>query len=171
MPLSAEGLVEDHLDALYGLARVWVRDSDLAQDLTHRTFLKAFEKRGQLRESGAARAWLISILRNEIASEYRVRSRELAWERDTLDDLPAAEPCEEGLDSEAILALPLALQRVPETSRHILLLRFQQELSYEEIASTLALPLGTVMSRLHRAKAAVRAQVMALANRPQEGAP
>lgn len=170
MPVSAECLVEDHLDALYGLARAWVRDSDLAQDLTHRTFLKAFEKRGQLREPGAARAWLISILRNEIASEFRTRGREMTWEREALDDLPA-EPCEDGLDSDAILALPLALQRVPETSRHILLLRFQQELSYDEIAQALALPLGTVMSRLHRAKAAVRAQIMALADRAQEGAP
>ncbi len=170
MPVSAECLVEEHLDALYGLARAWLRDADLAQELTHRAFLKAFEKRGQLRERGAARAWLIGILRNEIASEFRVRGRELNWEPDALDDLPA-EPCEDGLDPEALLALPLALERVPEASRHILLLRFQQELSYEEIAHALALPLGTVMSRIHRAKAALRVQVMALAGRPQEGAP
>lgn len=170
MPISAESLVEVHLDALYGLARAWVRDADLAQDLTHRTFLKAFEKRGQLREPGAARAWLITILRHEIASEFRVRDREMAWEPETFEALPA-ETGDEGLDPDAVLALPLALQRVPEPSRHILLLRFQQELSYEEIASTLALPLGTVMSRLYRAKAAVRAQVLALCDRAQEGAP
>lgn len=170
MPLSAECLVECHLDALYGLAKAWVRDSDLAQDLTHRTFLKAFEKREQLRDSGAARSWLIAILRNEIASEFRSRGRELTWEREALDELPA-EPCEDGLDAEALLALPLALERVPEASRTILLLRYQQELSYEEIARAMALPLGTVMSRLHRAKAAVRTQVLALAHRAQEGAP
>jgi len=169
LPVSAESLVEDHLDALYGLARAWVREPDLAQELVHRAFLKAFEKRGQLREPGAARAWLIAILRNEVASEFRSRGRELSWEREALDDLPA-EPCPEDLDGEALLALPLALERVPETSRHILLLRFQQELSYEEIARLLALPLGTVMSRLHRAKAAVRAQILALAGRAQEGA-
>lgn len=170
MAPTAEALVTEHLDALYGLARAWLRDDGLAEDLTHRVFLRAFEKRGQLRCPEAARSWLIGILRNEIASEFRSRGRLVTWEAEAFDALPDA-PADPDLHPEAMDALPLALERLPEGSRSILLLRFQQELSYDEIARTLAVPLGTVMSRLHRAKQALKQQLSALAGPFPEGTP
>lgn len=168
MPPTAESLVSEQLDALYGLARAWLRDDGLAEELTHRTFLKAFERRGQLRCAESARSWLIGILRNEIASEFRSRGRLVSWEAEAFDTLPAPQP-DPVLHPDALEALPLAMERLPEGSRSILLLRFQQELSYEEIAHTLAVPLGTVMSRLHRAKQALRGQLEALVGLTPEG--
>lgn len=170
MAPTAETLVTEHLDALYGLARAWLRDEGLAEELTHRVFLKAFERRGQLRCPESARAWLIGILRNEIASEFRSRGRLVAWEAEAFEALPDAQG-DSDLHPEALEALPLALERLPEGSRSILLLRFQQELSYDEIARTLAVPLGTVMSRLHRAKQALKQQLSALAGPFPEGTP
>lgn len=170
MSVSAESLVAEHLDALYGLSRAWLRDEVLAEELTHRTFLKAFERRGQLRNPECTRAWLIGILRHEIASEFRSKGREVGWEGEAWDALPATteEPafCDEDLE-----VLPMALDQIPDASRTILLLRFQQELTYEEIARTLAVPLGTVMSRLHRAKQALKLQVQALMGLTPEGMP
>jgi RNA polymerase sigma-70 factor, ECF subfamily len=160
--VSAEHLVDAHLEALHGLAVAWTHDRDLAQELTHRTFLKAIERRAQLRDPGAARAWLITILRNELVSEFRRRRREVAWEVEH-EEIP--EPGPDGpWNPEALEALPAALDCLPEAARTILLLRFQQELRYEDIAAVLQIPLGTVMSRLHRAKAALRTHLTAMAS-------
>lgn len=151
---SAESLVQAHLDALYGLARAWTRDGDLAKELTHRAFLKAFEKRGQLRNPEAARAWLIAILRNEMMSEFRQRRIEVELD----EEMPGyvEDPVDLECDEAMLFALPAAVNGLPDGMREILLLRFQQELSYEDISRILGLPMGTVMSRLHRAKAALR---------------
>jgi RNA polymerase sigma-70 factor (ECF subfamily) len=60
------------------------------------------------------------------------------------------------VDPSLLAALPGALDQLPDPAREILLLRFQQELSYDQISDLLGLPLGTVQSRLHRAKAALK---------------
>lgn len=158
MPLTCEHLVEGHLDALHAYARMRLRDGDLARDLVQRTFLKAFQKLGQLRAPEAARVWLLAILRNEIAMEYRAHARFEAWDAEDFEEL--ADPgTPEGVDPGLLEALPEALARLSDGARSLLLLRFQQDLSYEQIAELLNLPLGTVQSRLHRAKASLRAQM------------
>lgn len=159
MKPSAETLVEQHLDALYGMAKAWTRDPDLAQDLVHRCFLKAFERRSQLREPGSARAWLIAILRNEIAGEHRARGRFLDWDAEDFEALPHADESTEPWRPELLEALPAALDRLADGHRQVLLLRYQQELSYEAIAGILDVALGTVMSRLHRAKTALKVEL------------
>ncbi len=159
MKPSAEALVEQHLDALYGMAKAWTRDPDLAQDLVHRCFLKAFERRGQLRDPGSARAWLVAILRNEIAGEHRARGRFLDWDAEDFEELPHAEDEVEAWRPELLEALPAALDRLADGHRQVLLLRYQQELSYEAIAGILGVALGTVMSRLHRAKTALKVEL------------
>ena len=72
--------------------------------------------------------------------------------------LPGPED-EDGVDASLLEALPNALACIPEAARTLLLLRYQQELTYEQIADLLDLPLGTVQSRLHRAKATLKAAV------------
>lgn len=151
-----EGLVEGHLDALHAFALAWTRNGDLAAEVVQRTFLKAFEKLHQLRDPGAARGWLVAILRNEIALEYRGRMRLVAWDGADFDALAGEAAQDEGVDPSLLAALPGALDQLPDPAREILLLRFQQELSYEQISDLLGLPLGTVQSRLHRAKAALK---------------
>lgn len=160
MNLTCESLVEGHLDAVHAYARMKLRQDDLAREIVQRTFLKAFEKLGQLRDVLAARGWLLSILRNEIAMEFRASARSEVWDEGDFEALPGPED-EEGVDASLLEALPAALARIPEAARTLLLLRYQQELSYEQIAGILELPLGTVQSRLHRAKAALRAALNA----------
>jgi len=154
--VTCESLVEGHLDAVHAYARMKLRQEDLAKEIVQRTFLKAFEKRGQLRDVLATRGWLLSILRNEIAMEFRASARFEIWDEQDFDELPGPED-EEGVDPSLLKGLPDALARIPEAAQTLLLLRYQQELSYEQIAGILELPLGTVQSRIHRAKAALKA--------------
>jgi len=153
--LTSESLVEAHLDAVYAYARAKLRQEELAREMVQRTFLKAFEKLGQLRDALAARGWLLSILRHEIAMEFRTKARLEFWDEEALENTAGPED-EEAVDPSLLETLPAALDRIPEAARSILLLRFQQELSYEQISDLLGLPLGTIQSRLHRAKAALK---------------
>jgi RNA polymerase sigma-70 factor (ECF subfamily) len=152
--LTCEALVEGHLDALHGYAFARTRSSDLAKELVQRAFLKAFEKRHQLREPLAARAWLLAILRNELAMEHRAHARFVVWDAEDFDAVPG--DAEEFVAPDLLEALPGALAQLSEGARDILTLRFQQELGYEAIAELLNVPLGTVQSRLHRAKLALK---------------
>lgn len=152
--LSCEDLVEGHLDALHGYAMSRTRSSDLAKEVVQRAFLKAFEKRHQLRDPLAARGWLLTILRNELSMEYRAHARFVVWDSEDFDMVPG--DCDETVDHEFVEALPSALAQLSEGARDILTLRFQQELSYDAIAELMAIPLGTVQSRIHRAKLALK---------------
>ncbi len=156
MTLTCEALVEGHLDALHGFALAWTRQRDVAEDAVQRAFVKAFERLHQLRDPGAVRGWLLTILRNEITAEYRSRARIVALEGGEWDELPGEEAEEPALDPALLEGLPGALAQLPENAREILLLRYQQELSYDDIMQVLGLPLGTVQSRLHRAKLALK---------------
>lgn len=156
MALTHEALVEGHLDAVHGYALAWTRQRDVAEDAVQRTFLKAFERLHQLRDPGAVRGWLLAILRNEISAEFRSRARIVALEGGDWEELPGEGEEEPSLDPALLEGLPRALDQLADNAREILLLRYQQELSYEEIMQVLGLPLGTVQSRLHRAKLALK---------------
>jgi len=159
LDLTCESLVEAHLDAVHAYARAKLRQEDLAREIVQRTFLKAFEKLGQLRDPLAARGWLLSILRNEIAMEFRASARFEVWDEEAFENLPGSDDGD-AVDPSLLAALPGALDQLPEAARSILLLRYQQELSYEQISDLLGLPLGTIQSRLHRAKAALKAAMV-----------
>ena len=168
MNLTCESLVEGHLDAVYAYARAKVRQEDLAREIVQRTFLKAFEKRGQLRDVLAARGWLLSILRNEIAMEFRANAKFEVWDDQAFENIPGPEE-EEAVDPALLAALPHALAHIPEAARSLLLLRYQQDLSYEQIADMLQMPLGTVQSRLHRAKATLKVAMTKAGNSMKGG--
>lgn len=160
---TCESLVEGHLDAVYAYARAKVRQDDLAREILQRTFLKAFENRSQLRDVAAARGWLLSILRNEIAMEFRANSKFEVWDDLAFENIPGPQD-EEAVDPTLLTALSRALTSIPEAARSLLLLRYQQELTYEQIAEMLNLPLGTVQSRLYRAKASLKAAMTKVGN-------
>jgi len=163
LKLTCESLVEGHLDAVYAYARAKVRQDDLAREILQRTFLKAFENRSQLRDVAAARGWLLSILRNEIAMEFRANSKFEVWDDLAFENIPGPQD-EEAVDPTLLTALSRALTSIPEAARSLLLLRYQQELTYEQIAEMLDLPLGTVQSRLYRAKASLKAAMTKVGN-------
>lgn len=126
-----------------------------AEDLVHDTFLAAAVAKGPLREPEAVRAWLFSILRNSFLMKVR---RKQGGRFDPLpEDLPevntAPQFTSNGPDVELLQRL---LNQMPEGYRTPLILFFFEEFSYREIAEQMAVPIGTVMSRLARAKDWIR---------------
>jgi RNA polymerase sigma-70 factor (ECF subfamily) len=151
------------LDALYGTALRLTRDADRAQDLVQDTYLKAFRARARFTEGTNLKAWLLTILHNTWRNRQRDRARtridfdseavEAAAEtvsdvRASAVESPEALLLRAGLDGE----LRAALDRLPAAFREAVWLRDVEELSYQEIAQVLEIPVGTVMSRISRGR-------------------
>ena len=151
------------LDALYGTALRLTRDADRAQDLVQDTYLKAFRARARFTEGTNLKAWLLTILHNTWRNRQRDRARtridfdseavEAAAEtvsdvRTSAVESPEALLLRAGLDGE----LRAALDRLPAAFRDAVWLRDVEELSYQEIAQVLEIPVGTVMSRISRGR-------------------
>jgi RNA polymerase sigma-70 factor (ECF subfamily) len=148
------------LDSAYSFARFLSRDADAAQDIVQDAFLRAYRGFGGYR-GGNARAWLFTIVRNCYLASLKDRRRK-TWlnadihEEDGSDafDVASAEDTpEEALlrrsESEAVQS---AIGTLPRRLREIIILREIEELSYSQIAEVTSLPIGTVMSRLSRAR-------------------
>ncbi|MEY4753200.1 MAG: hypothetical protein RJA44_875 [Pseudomonadota bacterium] len=132
-------------------ARLLCGDAARADDLLQDTLERALRKWHLYDERGSLRSWLLSIMHNLWAGQHRGRPDELSWS----DEHEAAGP-----DTSQQLTLRLdterALARLPEAQRAVLLLVVVEELGYAEVAEVLDIPLGTVMSRLSRARAQMR---------------
>jgi RNA polymerase sigma-70 factor (ECF subfamily) len=156
-PLRVETLVEQFASTLYRVAvRLTGRTTD-AEDLVQETFLVAHRKLHQLRDPELALAWLIRILRSRRA---RLNRRFPRVALVPLEEIAAADPSSpeggEQIDSQQLLKL---LDQLPDEYREPLVLFYFEELKYRDIAEALALPIGTVMSRLARAKAYLRSKL------------
>ena len=150
-------LIGQHYELLYRVSFRLTGSVADAEDLTQQTFLTAQQKLHQLRELESAKSWLLAILRHHF---FRNRSR-AARQSVSLDSLPEPtglidEPTD--FDSEE---LQMALNELPDEFRFPLVLYYFHELSYQEIAIQLDVPLGTVMSRLSRGKQHLRRRLMA----------
>ena len=145
-----EALVLPHLDAAYNLARWLTRNDHDAQDVLQEAMLRAFRHFDGLR--GEARPWLLAIVRNACWSWLRAnRPAEVPGPDDDIaSDAPgpealAAREFDRRALNEAIAALPLAF-------REAVVLRELEDLPYKEIARIAGIPIGTVMSRIARAR-------------------
>jgi RNA polymerase sigma-70 factor (ECF subfamily) len=149
-------LIADHHAAVYRYAFRLTGTTCDAEDLTQQTFLAAHVSLSQLRQPENARAWLFTILRH---SYGRMRSKRLAVPVSrldiNLDSLPDDVPDDPVIDQER---LQQAINELPDDFKLVLLMFYFEECSYREIAERLSLPTGTVMSRLARAKARLRAR-------------
>jgi RNA polymerase sigma-70 factor (ECF subfamily) len=143
-----------HLDHLYRVAFHLVKDPTDAEDLVQETYLRGFRAFDRFEPGTNLRAWLYSILHNARTDALRKR-RPMRIVDEPLEDGPAQAPEQHQLGAE--LDLERALARVPEVFREALILRDIEELSYDEIARALEVPMGTVMSRIHRGRALIRA--------------
>jgi RNA polymerase sigma-70 factor (ECF subfamily) len=150
-------LVDAFYAPLYRFALSLARNPSDAGDLTQQTFFIWARKGGQLRDASKAKSWLFTTLYREF-----LRGRRRAGHVTALEDLPPGESdpaapevdVVTGMDAELTVE---ALQEVDEVYRTPLTLFYLQELSYKDIAETLEVPIGTVMSRLSRGKAQLRA--------------
>lgn len=147
-----DDLVDCHSEKLYRVAYRLTGRTDVAEDLVQETFLDAFRGMAQLRSVDSSFAWLVAILRRRRVKWLKEQSREPIPmpEVDLAAPVPDA-PLE--IDEEALAA---ALDRLPDEYREPLVLFYFEDLKYREIAEALETPIGTVMSRLARAKAALR---------------
>jgi RNA polymerase sigma-70 factor (ECF subfamily) len=142
-----------HLRSLFGTAYRMTRSVHDAEDLVQETFLRAFRGYDRFTPGTNIRAWLYTIL-------YRVRTdslRRAGRSPATVElgqDGPAVPPSQERIDGSDELAR--ALDGLPEVFRVAVILRDVQEFTYEEIARILDVPIGTVMSRIHRGRGLLR---------------
>jgi RNA polymerase sigma-70 factor (ECF subfamily) len=157
-----ESEVLPHADRLFRLAMWWERDRTEAEDLVQETLVQALQSFHRFRPGTNCRAWLLSILHHVRSNRRRSKLRRLAREElaehlaETAQFVP---PVPQQLTDEDILA---ALDGIPQAFQDIILLCDVEELTYKEIAAALGLPMGTVMSRLHRGRALLRQQLASM---------
>ena len=154
-----EELAMPLFDQLYNFARWLTQDTAEAEDLVQETYVKALRGFSSFQLGTNFRAWMYRILRNSFLSSRTGLKTMVAIDEETEEDLlPAVNTTPESIliaqvDREAVQE---ALADLPVPFREILLLCEVEEMSYQEIAETLAIPIGTVMSRLFRARKALR---------------
>jgi RNA polymerase sigma factor (sigma-70 family) len=155
-PERFAAIFDRHFDALHGyLARR--AGAGRAEDLAANTFVIAFERRGTFRaEADSARPWLLGIATNLLRSEWRSEQRALQ----TLAQLEsAASAALSPAGASGHEGLGAALSALDPDQRDVLLLHAWEDLSYEEIARALEIPIGTVRSRLARGRQRLRGEL------------
>ena len=161
-----EAALLPHLDLLYRVALRYTGEPAQAEDLVQDTVLRALRGWDGFRPGSNARAWLLTILRNTFISGYRRARREpVATEPEALERASAAasassDPAGEfftRIVDERILA---AIEALPEDFREVLVLSDVEGLGYAEIAGIVDAPVGTVKSRLHRARQRLQAELL-----------
>lgn len=166
-PVAVEAL--NHLDALYNLARWLTRDQVEAEDLVQESYLRAFRAIHQFQAGTNLRAWLFQILRNTFFTLHKRKGREPdVVDPEILDGMPSRGVSDFGKedgrpsilagssDGTAGLDLEAALNRLPEDYRSVVVLADLEDFSMGEIAGIMGCPVGTVKSRLFRARAILK---------------
>lgn len=143
-----------HLPRLRRYARALTGDRHLADDLVQDTLERALARSSLWRRGSKLDAWLLTIMHNLFVNQVRARARQAT---EALDALPV-EPAQRAMQTDAleIRDLDAALAALPLEQRAVLLLVTLDERSYEETARILDIPVGTVMSRLSRARERLR---------------
>jgi RNA polymerase sigma-70 factor (ECF subfamily) len=148
-----------HLDAAYDFARWLTRDERNAEDICQEAYLRAFKSLDSF-EGESGRAWLLAIVRNTFYSWFRKNKPDAAAVPFDEDGTIAGAELEAPIESmdrilqqrDARRVVNAALERLPQEFREAIVLRELEDLSYKEIAEVANVPIGTVMSRLARAR-------------------
>ena len=157
-PVDVAMLVTEYHQVVYQYAFRLTGSVPDAEDLTQQVFLTAQTKLGQLRKAESARSWLLTILRNGfLKSRSKRRPIPAGNLRLNVDTIPEEVPAGQDIDRER---LQQALNQLPERFRLVLVMFYFENRSYRDIAEQLELPIGTVMSRLARAKGYLRSKLL-----------
>jgi RNA polymerase sigma-70 factor, ECF subfamily len=157
--VDIQTLVAQHHGVVYGYAFRLTGSVADAEDLTQQVFLTAHERLGQLQKPDCARSWLLTILRNRFLKDsHRPRPVPATTVGLDLDTVASQENEEETVDSAK---LQQALAELSPDFRVVLLMFYFEDCSYRDIARQLEVPIGTVMSRLARAKRFLRGKLAA----------
>lgn len=148
-----------HADRLFRLAMWFERDRTDAEDVVQDTMMQALRSFHRFQPGTNCRAWLVTILQRLVSNRRRTKGRSIVVS-DPDDRLahtvPFVPPVPQQLTDEALLA---SLQRLPLAFQEVIVLCDVEELSYKEAAEALTIPVGTVMSGLHRGRAQLRAEL------------
>ena len=162
------------MDALFNLALNLTRNRKDAEDLVQEAYLRAYRFFDSYKPGTHIKAWLFRILRNTFINRYRAQKArpeevdfgkiEATYER-TIEEVflrDHAPPSPEDVVLEGVLDAEVdqALAQLPEEYRTVVLMALLEEMSYKEIAAALSIPIGTVMSRLHRGRKILQASLL-----------
>lgn len=148
---------------LYRVAYAWCRDAALADDLVQNATTKALERGDQLRDPARMKGWLFAILSR--CWHDHLRARHPHEDIDELSEEHLAggvSPVDETERRQTVARVRAAVARLPVGQRQVLTLVDLEEFGYAEVGEILGIPIGTVMSRLHRARRALREDLLRL---------
>jgi RNA polymerase sigma-70 factor (ECF subfamily) len=159
--VTFEGEVLPHADRLFRLA-MWLEPNRAdAEDVVQDTMIQALRSFHRFQPGTNCRAWLITILQRVVSNRRRAKGRSVVAD-DPGDriahSVPFVPPVPQHLTDELVLE---SLRRLPPAFQEVILLCDVEDLSYKEAADALAVPMGTVMSRLHRGRAQLRSELAA----------
>jgi RNA polymerase sigma factor (sigma-70 family) len=153
-----EELAMPLFDSLYNFARWLAQNQNDAEDLVQETYLKALRSYASFESGTNFRAWIFQILKNTFLGSCLKLERRMTLPIDSEEDLPATSATPESLliGQSDVDAVRCAIEQLPVIFREVILLCDVEDASYREIAEILSIPIGTVMSRLARARKVVR---------------
>ena len=174
-----EEIALEYLNPLFNLALNLTRNRKDAEDLVQETYLRAYRFFDSYQSGTQIKAWLFRILRNTFINRYRAAKVrpdevdfakvELSYERivdeQFLRDHRPVSPEDAVMNGVLDEEVETAMARLPEEYRSVVILALVEDLSYKEIATALSIPLGTVMSRLHRGRKLLQGQLLEYAKK------
>jgi RNA polymerase sigma-70 factor (ECF subfamily) len=158
--LAFEAEAMPHADRLFRHAMWLERNREEAEDLVQETLTQALQSFHRFTPGTNCRAWLVSILQHVRSNRRRARGRVIVdstIEERVTSTLPFVPPIPDRLTDEDMLQ---ALRHIPEHYQQIILLCDVEQMTYKEIAAALGVPIGTVMSRLHRGRELLRTELI-----------
>ena len=166
-----EELAMPMFHSLYNLACWLAQNSNEAEDLVQETYLKALRGFDTFEPGTNFRAWIFQILRNTFLGSRSKLERRMTQAVESEEDLPPAPATPESLliGRSEVDAVRSAIEQLPIIFREVILLCDVEEASYREIAEILSIPVGTVMSRLSRARKTVRESLRGASGTPRAG--
>ena len=154
-------LTYPHMKPLYNVALKYCGNGFDAEDIVQETYLMAFHKFHQLRDKAKCKPWLLTILRNNFLKSYhKKKTRQKLQETDYISFLEASmlanNPENILVKASSRQTILKAMDQLPEKYKEVLLLYYMDEMLYKDIANILDIPIGTVMSRLTRARGSLK---------------
>jgi len=151
-----DNVIREHWQDVWNYSFIITKDTHLSDDITQEVFIKVFKKWDSFRNESSVKTWLLKITRNTalnyLKSSYFKRISLVSFFRND-KEYPSAE--KQFLQKETMNEVWGIVLNLPQKHREVLILDAKYELSYDEIAETLGVSIGTVKSRLHRARARV----------------